>query len=184
MRATAVTAVFLLALGIPLGLGALGAGGFVLALATTLALSVAVTLVAFLCARGLGMPPGAALKWAARFLSPFEAPRASEELLQLGLDGVPAGRVLKRLLSPQAFLEWLRPLAYDLHHDPARAEPALLTGVDADEMDRALAVADLIDAGATFYCARCGDSFLRGGRCPDCDVALAPVGDGVSQRAP
>jgi len=162
-------------LGIPFGLGALGTGGFFLAVGTSFAFSTAVTLAAFRSVRSLGLAPRAALRWAAPFLSPFAAPRASEELLKMGLKSMALGKVLEHLLPPEGFSKWLRPLLFDLRHDPTQAEPDLLMGLDLDEMGKALASTDLIEAGATFFCPRCGDSFVRGGRCPDCHVSLAPT---------
>ena len=175
LAALGVLALFTVVLGIPYALGSFGTAGFILAVGSSFALSMAVSLVAFMSGHKLGMTTGAALKWAARFLSPFAAPRASEELMQKGLDGIAPGRVLEYLLCPRAFQLWLRPLLYDLRHDPTQAQPRLLAGLDIDGIGGGLASVDLIETGATSYCPRCGGSFVRGDRCPDCHVKLEPA---------
>ena len=164
-----------LVFGVPFATGLFGSFGFLVAVGSVLLFSIGTAAIACFALRAAGRPTRGALGWALPFVSPFAAPRTAEALLETLLRDLPPAVAVQHLLTPDAFLRWLRPHAYDRHHSRPAEIDGVLAGLDADLLTRALATREPPEPGATLQCGRCSNSFAHGTSCPDCGVALDPI---------
>jgi hypothetical protein len=170
LRVGGVLTLAALIAGIPWLTARSGAWGLLLGVSVVLWLCVVQTVVAIAALRRTGLALGTALLASARFLWPFSAPRAAEEVMHRALAGAPALIALRELLSRDAFRGFARPLLFD----------AVVLGEQTGDVAELRAflgeseVADILNEPPLLrdgdaYCPRCGASFYRVARfCSDC----------------
>ena len=163
--------------GIPWLTARFGGWGLLAGVSLVLCLCIVQTVVAILAFRRAGVALAQATMGSAKFLWPFSAPRAAEEVMARALAGVPPLVVLHELLPADAFRRFARPLLFDAmvrgEHDGRVAELRAVLG--EPEVARIVnGPPHLRDGDA--YCPRCGASFYRvARRCSDCvEVELRP----------
>ena len=181
LRAGGVVTLMALIGGIPWLTARSGIWGLLFGVSLVLGLCVVQTIVAIAAFRRAGSALGSAMLASAKFLWPFTAPRAAEEVLCRVISGAPALLVLHELLSTDAFRRFARPLLFDA---VVRGEQTgQIAELRAFLGERQVAVivneAPLLRDGDA-YCPRCGASFYRVARfCSDCvEVELRPLAAG------
>jgi hypothetical protein len=171
LRILGVVELLALVVGVPFALRRFGALGFFAALGVVLVLCLTIFTALAFSARGLGKPWRAALAWAFPYLSPFAAPRGAEVLLEETLRDVPPSVASSALLPADAFLRWVRPLAYDARNG-REVDRRLLEGLNLNALGASLASHN----GPGMWCPRCGATFVQGEACSECDIQLVPAG--------
>jgi hypothetical protein len=171
LRILGVVELLALVVGVPFALRRFGALGFFAALGVVLVLCLTIFTALAFSARGLGKPWRAALGWAFPYLSPFAAPRGAEVLLEETLRDVPPSVASSALLPADAFLRWVRPLAYDARNG-REVDRRLLEGLDLNALGASLTSHN----GPGMWCPRCGATFVQGEACSECDIQLVPAG--------
>lgn len=153
-----------------------GLWGLLLGTSILMWLCVAQTLIAIAAFRRAGTPTAKTLLAAVRFLWPFSAPRAAEDVLRRVVSGVPPLVLLHELLPADEFCRVARPMLFDaLRGDESDRVSALRAHLgesqSADIVNRPPSQRD-----GDAYCPRCGASFYRTARfCSDCaGVELRP----------
>jgi hypothetical protein len=127
--------------------------------------------------RKAGASLSRATRESVKFLWPFSAPRAAEEVVSRAIAGVPTLVVVHELLPADAFRRFARPLLFDAvvrgEQNGHVAELRALLG--ESEVARIVNEPPLVHDGDA-YCPRCGASFYRVARCcSDCvEVELRP----------
>lgn len=126
--------------------------------------------------RRAGARVGVALAASARSLWPFSAPSAPTRLQTQVFDGVPGLAAMHLLLGRDAFLDAVRPLAYDALRRPDALSDLLFAVVDRQSLSAFIRAPSGENAGDPF-CPRCGLAYRAGvAHCADCpDVALMPA---------
>lgn len=170
LRVLGVLELIVLVLGLPLALQRFGALGFLAALGAVLLLCLTIYTALAFSARTLGKPWRAALRWSFPYLSPFAAPRGAEALLEEALRDVPPSVASRALLPGDAFLRWVRPIAYDARNG-REVDRGLLEGLDLNELGATLSSQN----GQGMWCPRCGATFVQGESCSECDIRLVPA---------
>jgi hypothetical protein len=171
LRILGVVELLALVVGVPFALRRFGALGFFAALGVVLVLCLTIFTALAFSARGLGKPWRAALGWAFPYLSPFAAPRGAEVLLEETLRDVPPSVASSALLPADAFLRWVRPLAYDARNG-REVDRRLLEGLNLNALGASLTSHN----GPGMWCPRCGATFVQGEACSECDIQLVPAG--------
>ena len=117
----------------------------------------------------------------ARYLWPFSAPRAAEDVMTRVTADVPPLVLLRELLPPDAFRRFARPLLFDAVIRGEQAEGGATLRAHLGESH----VAEIVtkppsEPDGDAYCPRCGASYYRGARfCSDCgEVELRPQAAG------
>jgi hypothetical protein len=165
-----------LLVGLPLVLVRRSAWEFLLAALALLLLTCLSALTGSIALQRMGMPKEPARKMARRWLSPFAAPGAAQNLLELALADVPPPFAARLLLRDSELRKWLRPRAYDLLQGRA-SDPDLMESFPAPVL-MALVRSQPLDAdpAAAAWCPRCGKSFRNAVNCTKCpDVPLVPL---------
>jgi hypothetical protein len=163
--------------GIPWLTARSGAWGLLLGVSLALGLCVLQTVVALMAFRKAGASLSRATRESVKFLWPFSAPRAAEEVVSRAIAGVPTLVVVHELLPADAFRRFARPLLFDAvvrgEQNGHVAELRALLG--ESEVARIVNEPPLVHDGDA-YCPRCGASFYRVARCcSDCvEVELRP----------
>ena len=177
LRVGGVLTLAALIAGIPWLTARSGMWGLLLGVSLVLWLCVVQTLVAIAAFRRAGRALGSAVLASTKFLWPFTAPRAAEEVMSRVIVGVPALVVLHELLRTDVFRRFARPLLFDaLVRGEQRVEVAELRAVLGEsEVTEILNEPPLVRDGDA-WCPRCGASFYRAARfCSDCaEVELRP----------
>ena len=165
-----------LVLGIPWLTARSGMWGLLLGVALVALLSVVQAVVAIVALRRLGVTLARSALTSAKYLWPFTAPRAAEDVMHRVVAGVPALILLHELLTPEAFRDFARPILFD----------AVMRGEETEDVATLRAhlgesrIAEIVNRppkrDGDAYCPRCGTSFYRGTRfCSDCaEVELRP----------
>ena len=161
LRVLGIALLAWIALAIPLATGRFGVYGLVRGIVQSFAISVAITLVATLGLRWLGVTRRASIRTTLPLLSPFSAPRAYELVVDAAVrDLDPLARVAA-LFGDDRFFLWIRPWAYDeLHHRrEARGVKwdtiaALVHALPHGVLERAMRGVPVDESGAR-YCPRC-----------------------------
>jgi hypothetical protein len=170
LRALGMVTLATLIAALPLLVGRSGVWGLIVGLGILLALCLAqFGIGAIALARGGASRWTAALR-AAKYLWPFTAPRAAEEVQRQVAAGVPALVLLHELLPPNEFAGIARPLVYDVlaHSQPRPGVAALMEHLGLERAHALIATAPERGDGDA-YCPRCGKEFYAGiERCSDC----------------
>lgn len=173
-----------LVIGLPVSMGALGGGGFVIGVAAILLLAIATMLVGWSALRGVGHTGRAALGQVLGWLSPFAAARAYEQVMEAAARDASPLAVAQWRLAPAAFAAFVRRRAWDAEHGAEDAEWTALADA-ATRRSFVEAAPPGLDATARSWCPRCGAAWrLESGDCPDCGVPLreVPSMEAVPQR--
>jgi hypothetical protein len=176
-----------IAIVIPVLTASFGAFGLIRGIASAFLISASIMLITANALRDACVPCREAARRALPLLSPFSASRAPELLLEAALSGVPPIVALRALLGERAFLEWLRPMAFDAlasergsarPREDAHVKESLLASVPHSLLVAAVAAPNRSrsrdDRGAAErelerYCARCGRTFRQtASACTDC----------------
>jgi hypothetical protein len=175
LRVVGTLTLLALVAGVPLLTSRSGVWGLLLGVSIVLCLCVVQTVLAVFAFRRAGETPFRALLGASRFLWPFSAPRAAEEVMTRVAMGVPALIVVDQLLKPEAFTGFARPLLFDavVRGEETGPVAALRQHLGASRVAAILNAPPPMPDGDV-YCPRCGASFYRSARvCSDCsDVEL------------
>ena len=177
LRIGGVITLAVLIAGIPFLTARSGIWGLLLGVSLVLWLCVVQTVVAIAAFRRAGVALGRAMLASARFLWPFTAPRAAEEVLSRVISGVPAMVVLRELLPADAFRRFVRPVLFDaVVRGGEGADVAELRAHLGENEVAAILNEPPLDRDGDAYCPRCGASFYQAARlCSDCaDVELRP----------
>lgn len=177
LRIGGVAILLALIAGIPWLTARSGAWGLLLGISLVVLLCVMQTVIAIAAFRRTGVRLGRAAVASVRYLWPFSAQRAAEDVLHRAAADVPQMILMHELLPPETFRRFARPILFDavVRHE-ARHEVAMLR----EHLGEAL-VAEIVnrppsDGDGYAYCPRCGTSFYRDTRfCSDCaEVELRP----------
>lgn len=183
LRIIGVTICMLLVLVGPWAVAHFGSVGLMVVGASTLCLDVVCATLAYSCAQTLGRSARLARRFAAPFLWPFSAPYAAERVLTIATEEAQALDAARALLSEQAYLDWLRPHAFDvvkastLRGKPPRSgEHQLMAEFSSTMSFRRLS--KVVERAPSYltthggnYCPRCGAEFDTSAvNCMDCDV--------------
>jgi hypothetical protein len=178
LRVGGVAILAALIAGIPWLTARSGAWGLLLGISVVVLLCVMQTVIAIAAFRRTGAAFGRAAVASARYLWPFSAQRAAEDVLHRAAADVPQMILMHELLPPETFRRFARPILFDavVRHD-ARHEADVLRSHIGEAM-----VADIVDRPPSdrdgdAYCPRCGTSFYQRSRfCSDCaEVELLPL---------
>lgn len=147
--------------GVPAATANWGRWGFIMAALILLLLLLCQTTLAIRGLRKLGLPWRRAVRYSSVALSPFSAPSARELLYQEAVAGLPRIPVVRYLLGPSGFTDWVRPSAYDALHRATPADSSTLAGELLEVMKRYELRAILYTPpssaeSADVYCVRCG----------------------------
>lgn len=177
LRVGGILTLAALVIGIPWLTARSGIWGLLLGVALVLGLSLTQAVVAIVAVRRAGAGMGHAMLRSARYLWPFTAPRAAEDVLSCVTAGVPPLILLHQLLPADAFRRFVRPLLFDAvvcgeHPERVTALRAHLGESQVSE----IVSRPPSERDGDAYCPRCGASFYRGARvCSDCvGVELLP----------
>lgn len=177
LRAGGLLTLVALIAGIPMLTARAGAWGLVLGASLALWLCVVQAVVAIAAFRRAGSSLGNAMLASARFLWPFTAPRAAEEVMSRVIDGIPALVALHELLPADAFRRFARPLLFDaLVRGEQAAEVAELRALLGETKVALILNEPPLVRDGDAWCPRCGTNYYRGARfCSDCaQVELRP----------
>ena len=172
-------AAILLALiaGIPWLTARSGAWGLLLGISLVVLLCVMQTVIAIAAFRRAGVAFGRGAVASVRYLWPFSAQRAAEDVMQRATSDVPQMILMHELLPPETFRRFARPILFDaiVRHE-ARHEVAMLRAHLGEALVAEIVNRPPSDRDGDAYCPRCGTSFYRGARfCSDCaEVELRP----------
>jgi hypothetical protein len=162
-----------LVLGVPLASRWLAAAGFLLSLAGVLLLSTCTAVTAVLTTPPASDGQRRVPWWAFSIVSPFGAPRACDIYLERLLRNSSQIDVARRFLSPDEFVAWLRPRAYDRLESDSEADPELDERFERSQLLAMVEAAPAGSDGAQPFCPRCGTAFqVHAFHCNDCDVQL------------
>lgn len=166
-----------LVIGIPSLTARSGVWGLLLGVALALGLSVAQAVVAIAALRRAGAGSRHAMLTSARYLWPFTAPRAAEDVMSWVTGGVPPLILVHELLPPDAFRRFARPLLFDavVRGEHAEGVAALRAHLGESQVSEIVSRPPSERDGDA-YCPRCGASFYRAAHvCSDCaGVELRP----------
>jgi hypothetical protein len=169
-----------LVLGIPAGIGSAGFVGGLMAAGCVLAGQVALGLLGWFGLRVLGAPLRVQVRLAAATLNPFAAPGAASRLLAAAAAGAPPLAAANTLLTPDRWMSWFRPRAYDAGVALA-PDRELTEGFEEAHQAIALALARRPTmASHERWCPRCAATYQSGfTACAECDVTLLGATDTV-----
>jgi hypothetical protein len=166
-----------LVIGIPALTARSGIWGLLFGVAVVLGLSVMQAVLATAALRRTGASIGRAMLWSAKYLWPFSAPRAAEDVMSRVTAGVPPLILLGELLPPETFRRFARPLLFDavVRDEQTEGVAALRAHMGESQVAEILSGPPSERDGDAF-CPRCEASFYRGAHfCSDCaGVELRP----------
>jgi hypothetical protein len=163
--------------GIPWLTSRSGIWGLLVGVSLVLWLCVAQTVVAIAAFRRTGLTRGTAMLASVKFLWPFSAPRAAEEVMGRAIAGAPSLVVLHELLPSETFRRFARPLLFDaVVRGEQSGQVADLRGFLGESEVALIMNGPPVSPDGDAYCPRCGASFYRVARfCSDCPgVELRP----------
>lgn len=177
LRIGGVAILVALIAGIPWLTARSGAWGLLLGISLVVSLCVLQTVIAIGAFRRTGATFGRAAVASVRYLWPFSAQRAAEDVLHRAAADVPQMILMHELLPPETFRRFARPSLFDaiVRHE-ARHEVAMLRGHLGEALVAEIVNRPPSDGDGDAYCPRCGTNFYRGARfCSDCSgVELRP----------
>lgn len=183
VRVPALLALVSIVVGVPLLTPTMGFPGLLIAMGAALGAALLTAVLSMVALWRMGIAPRSAARAALPIVSPFTAPRAPELVLARALEGVAFPDAVRALLSPDAWAEWARPVAYDLARGVAPEgvpAAALLPGGDARAV---LRVPPPGSVPGDAYCARCGRLYLpRATACHACEGAELVTVDEAALR--
>lgn len=177
LRVGGILTLAALVVGIPALTARSGIWGLLFGVSLLLAVSVVQTLLAIAAFRRAGATVGYAVLRSARYLWPFTAPRAAEDVMSRVTADVPPLILLHELLPPDAFRRFARPLLFDaMVQGDQTANVAELRAYMGESQIAEIVGGPPSDRDGDAYCPRCGASFYRAARfCSDCTgVELRP----------
>lgn len=177
LRIGGILTLVALIVGIPWLTARSGIWGLLLGVSLVAWLSVVQTIIAIAAFRLAGAGLGPATLASAKFLWPFSAPRAAEEVMHRVSAGIPPLILMHELLPVDAFRRFARPLLFDAVVRGEQTDAIVTLRAHMGESD----VADIVNRPPSVgdgdaYCPRCGASYYHGARlCSDCvAVELRP----------
>lgn len=177
LRVGGVVILVALIAGIPWLTARSSAWGLLLGISLVLLLCVMQTVIAIAAFRRAGVAFGGAAVASVRYLWPFSAQRAAEDVMHRAAADVPQMVLMHELMPPETFRRFARPILFDavVRHD-ARHEVAMLRAHLGEALVAEIVNRPPSDRDGDAYCPRCGASFYRGTRfCSDCaGVELRP----------
>ena len=181
LRVGGVVILVALIAGIPWLTARSGAWGLLLGISLVVWLCVIQTVLAIAAFRRSGTAFGRAAVASVRYLWPFSAQRAAEDVMHRAAADVPQMILVHELLPPETFRQFARPILFDAivrheAHHQARHEVAMLGAHLGEALVAEIVNRPPSDRDGDAYCPRCGASFYRGTRfCSDCaGVELRP----------
>jgi hypothetical protein len=177
LRGGGILTLAALVIGVPSLTARSGIWGLLLGVAFVIGLSAVQATLASAAFRRAGATTGRAILRSARYLWPFSAPRAAEDVMSSVTEDIPPLVLLGELLPPDAFRRFARPLLFDavVRNEHAEGVAALRAHMGESQVAEILTGPPSEGDGDAF-CPRCGASFYRGARfCSDCaGVELRP----------
>lgn len=170
-----------LVIGIPALTARSGIWGLLLGVSVVFGLCTVQAILAIGAFRRAGAPFGHAMLRSAKYLWPFNAPRAGEDVMSCVTADVPPLILLRELLPPDAFRRFARPLLFDaVVRGEQGEEVAALRAHMGESQVVEIVARPPSDRDGEAYCPRCEASFYRGARfCSDCaEVELRPQATG------
>lgn len=160
VRLPALLALAAIVVGVPVLTPTLGFLGLLMAIGAAVGASLLTALLAALGLWRMGIRFRSAVGAALPIVSPFTAPRAPELVLARALEGVAFADAVRALLPADEYVEWARPVAYDLAHGPALEGVPAAALLPAGDVQAILRVPPPGSALGDAYCARCGRVYL------------------------
>jgi hypothetical protein len=119
----------------------------------------------------LGAPRRERIRSLVATLNPFVAPSLASRLLAAAIAGATPATVAQTLLSPERWVSWFRPHAYDAGV-ALKQDLAQRLEVAEDAVTQVLAQRPTM-AGDVLWCPRCAATYQAVAReCADCNVTL------------